>query len=120
MRGGAPAHLAPIVLLTLLGLATGCSPEPVQVTYAGVSGQTARFVVENRSAQDVMSISFEIDFREPSGAPAALDTMAFRATVEAASGDTIPFVRAGDETFFNAQLPAGSVSATVATGSEIT
>jgi len=97
------------VTLALVALA-GCSGDPIVVNYAGASGQSAAFIVENHSDQDVMAISFEIDFRAPSGSPLSLDTMDFEVT-SLMAGDTIPFVEAGEETTFNARLPTGAVSA---------
>ena len=101
--------MRPALGLVFLLLVTACGP--VTVTVFEVRNGMVRFVVENRSEVDVQSISFEVLFRSPSGDPQTADTIVYTATRDEA-GNPSAFVRAQDETFFNARLPSGSVYAT--------
>ncbi len=108
---------SPLVMISLL-VAAGCSSEPVTVTFEEATDGLARFTIENRSEQDVRSISFELSFRSQAGDLAHIDTVTYTSKTNA-EGDVSAFVRAGDETFFVSKLPPSSVSAS-ATVIEIT
>ena len=100
-----------LVAASLL-VAFACGSEPVTVSFAEASDGIARFTVENRSEQDVRSISFELSFRSENGGVLSVDTVTYETTRDASTGEPKAFVRAGEETFFPTSMPSNSVSAT--------
>jgi hypothetical protein len=99
----------PSILLAALVLLSACSASPVSVKADEPAAGTARFVVRNRSARDVQRVRFELTFRSADGATVSVDTTGYVLTVDH-SGQTVPFVRAHEETFIVHALPPGSVA----------
>jgi len=105
-----PERLLALFIPLLLPVA--CRPEAVTVTYFETRNGVARFDVQNRTERDIRSMSFELSFYSETGAMVHVDTVGYSVTRNAATGDTIPFVRAESETFFVTKAPTAAVSAT--------
>ena len=92
-------------------LAAACGSDPVSVTHAETSDGIVRFDVRNRTDRDIRSMTFELSYHAQGGDVVRVDTMAFETTTGGATGDTIPFVRAEDETFIVSSLPESAIRA---------
>ncbi len=98
---------SPLVLVTLL--AATCTTAPVSVSFLDSTSDIVRFTVDNRSSLDVRAASFIVSHWSEDGEVVQVDTVIY-STTRNATGE-IPFVRAGDETFFPLSIPAGAASA---------
>lgn len=97
-------------LILLVGIALGCQPEGVNVELEKIDEGLARFTVDNRTADDIESIEFELVFYDEAGEEISRTSHGFKQTSN--SAEIIPFVRAGQSTFFATKVPEGTFNAT--------
>lgn len=101
-------RLRPMALLLTLGL-TACEAAPLSLSQMDRTDDLVRFRVVNRSDVDVRSAEFVVRYEVEGQEGVRADTIRYEATRD--TEGAVPFVRAGDETFFPHRLPEGGLRA---------
>ncbi|QYH39550.1 hypothetical protein GYM62_12450 [Algoriphagus sp. NBT04N3] len=87
-----------------------CSSDPIEVKFKEFRGNLVLFTVENNMEQDINSISCEITYYSANRAILEIDTLQFSKSQDV-TGKHIPFLKAGEETFFTYRTPEKTISA---------
>tara|TARA_R100000501_G_C2595452_1_gene94163 strand:+ start:330 stop:677 length:348 start_codon:yes stop_codon:yes gene_type:complete len=105
------SRLRIILISFFIGTALhSCSSDPIVVKFKEFQGNLILFTVENNMEQDISTISFEITYYSADRAILEIDTLEYSKTQDI-TGMQIPFLKAGEETFFTYRMPEKTISA---------
>ena len=109
-KGSIYPHPILIFILVLIG----CKKDPVEVEFWKIQNNVALFTVENNTEKDIYSVAFEVTLFSKDKSVLKIDTVSYSNTRDA-EGKMIPFVEAGQETFFSYGIPEETASTSART-----